>query len=450
MARVETIHLDTVVLLFAVGITFLSGTFAGAVCAFSSRNAQGLGALQESSRTHSGGQGKARLRRALLSVEVCLTVVLLIAAGLLLKSYEALRRADLGCNTQNVLTMHLALPDARYHAPVQKAEFLEALISDVRRLPGVQKAGLVTALPAEGPGGDNLFTIVEHPPLAKGEMQHARRRAAEPGYFEAMGIPLLRGRSFFEGEQLEQATSVIVSDLFARRFLPREEPIGKHVRVDIDGAGPKDYAIVGVVGDSRSSLSMPAEPMMYFSLYKGVFDRVALAVRSPQDPTALALPIQKLVARIDEDLAVFHILTMEQVIGRSTTDASFNAELTLAFAVLSLVLASVGLYGVLSYLVAQRTNEIGVRMALGAQREQVLWLTLADGLRPAALGLVLGLAGGVAAAKLIRDLLFGVQPLDASVFAAVATILLSVACAACLLPAWRASHLDPVQALRSE
>jgi predicted permease len=450
MARVETIHLDTVVLLFAAGITFLSGTFAGAVSAFSSRKAHGLHALQESSRTHSGGQGRARLRRALLSVEVCLTVVLLIAAGLLLKSYKVLRSVDLGCNTQNVLTMHLALPDARYHAPVQKAEFLERLISEVRRLPDVQKAGLVTVLPGEGHGGDNLFTIVEHPALANGEMQDALRRAAEPGYFEAMDIPLLRGRPFFEGEQLEQATSVIVTDLFARRFLPGEEPIGRHIRVNIDGAGPKDYAIVGVVGDSRSSMSRPAEPMMYFPLYKGLFERVALAVRSPHDATALALPIQKLIARIDEDLAVFHILTMEQVIGRSTTDASFNAELTLTFAVLSLVLASVGLYGVLSYLVAQRTNEIGVRMALGAQRDQVLRLTLADGLRPAALGLIVGLAGGVAAAKLIRDLLYGVQPLDASVFAAVALILLSVACVACLLPAWRASRLDPMQALRNE
>ena len=281
-------------------------------------------------------------------------------------------------------------------------------------------------------------------------MQDALRRAAEPGYFEAIGIPLLRGRTFLEGERLEQATTVIVSDLFARRFLPGEDPIGKHIRVNVDGMGGKDYEIVGVVGDSRSAISKLPQPAMYFPLWKGVFERAALVVRSPRDTMTMALPIQKLIAQIDEDLAVFHVLTMEQVIGRSTTDASFNAELTLGFAVLSLVLASVGLYGVLSYLVAQRTNEIGVRMALGAQRDQVLRLTLVDGLRPAALGLVLGLAGGVAAARMIRDLLYGVQPLDASVFAAVAIILLCVACAACLLPAWRASRLDPMQALRNE
>jgi len=347
--------------------------------------------------------------------------------------------------------MHVALPEGRYQTAVQRATFFERLIGDARRLPGVQKVGLVTLVPGDGYGGDSLLTIVEHPPLPEGQIEFAVRRGAEPGYFEAMGIPLLRGRTFLDGERLERATTVIVTDSFVRTYMPGEDPIGKHIRVALDGPdAPKEYAIVGVVGDSRYAIAKPVRPMMYFPLYRGTFDRATIVVRSQQETLSLALPIQKLVAQMDPSLAVFHILTMEQVIGRSTTDASFNAELTLAFAVLSLVLASVGLYGVLSYLVAQRRSEIGVRMALGAQRTEVVRLTLVDGLRPASFGLVLGLAGGAAAAKMIRDLLYGVEPLDAGVFAGVAVILLVVAIAACVLPAWRAARLDPVEALRVE
>jgi predicted permease len=451
MARVDTIRMDNVVLLFAAGITVLGGVFAGVFSAFSSRHKGISEALLESSRTHSGGKGKARLRRVLLTVEIGLTVVLLVSAGLLLKSYQTLRETKLGCATSNVLTMHVALPEGRYQTAVQRTTFFERLIADVRRLPGVQRAGLATQVPGDGYGGDSLVTIVEHPPLPEGQAEFAVRRGAEPGYFEAMGIPLLRGRPFLDEERLERATSAIVTDLFVRTYMPGEDPIGRHIRVELDRpAPPKEYAIVGVVGDSRYAIAKPARPMMYFPLYRGTFDRATIVVRSSQDVVSLALPIQKLIAQMDPNLAVFHILTMEQVIGRSTTDASFNAELTLAFAVVSLVLASVGLYGVLSYLVAHRTCEIGVRMALGAQRPEVVRLTLMDGLRPASLGLVLGLAGGLAAAQAIRNLLYGVQPLDASVFAGVVAVLLGVAIAACVLPAWRASRLDPVQALRVE
>jgi ABC-type antimicrobial peptide transport system permease subunit len=222
------------------------------------------------------------------------------------------------------------------------------------------------------------------------------------------------------------------------------------LRANLDGLKQKEYEIVGVVGDTKYWVSEPVRPMMYFPIYSGEARSTYVVVRAQQEAASMASPIQEVIADMDAELAVSDILTMEQVIGRSTTDANFSATLTLGFAALSLVLASVGLYGVLSYLVAQRRSEIGVRIALGAQRGQVLRLMLADGIRPAILGLAFGLAGGLAAGRLIRNLLYGVQPTDASVFVGVAVLLLGVAIAACLMPALRASRLDPVQALRME
>lgn len=226
----------------------------------------------------------------------------------------------------------------------------------------------------------------------------------------------------------------------------RKNALGKHLLT----LGDKPYEIIGVVGDTRFLIAKAPEPTMYFPLYSGTENAPTLAIRSRRDVTGLALPIQQIVQQLDAELPVSDILTMNQIIGKSTLDASFDATLVLAFAVLSLMLAAVGLFGVLSYVIGQRTAEIGIRIALRAQRSEVLRLMLSEGLRPASVGLVFGLAGGAAAAKMIRDLLYGVQPLDAGVFAGVTIILLGVETAACLLPAWRASRLDPTQALRNE
>src|SRR3989441_5093802 len=446
MSRVEAIQMDGVVAAFGAGLILLCAFFAGMTSFLSIKSDQILSSLQESSRSHSAGQGRVRLRKWLVSLEVGLTVVLLIGAGLLLKSYARLRSSDLGCITNNVLTMGVTLPEAQYTRPAQRVNFFETLLSGVRSLPGVQAAVLVSAVPGQGYWQDNGFTIAEHPPLPLGKSQYAIVRWAEPGYFAALGIPLLSGRTFNDDQRPERAWKVIVSDSFVRRYFPDEDPIGKHLLT----LGMNSFEVIGVVGDTRFLIAKPPEPTMYFPVLYSDTLGVRLAVRSGSDVTSLALPIQKIVQQLDPELPISDVLTMDQLIGKSTLDASFDATLLLAFAVLSLALAAVGLFGVLSYVATQRATEIGIRVALGAQRSEVLRLMLSDGLRPAVAGLLFGLVVGAATTRIMRDLLYGVQPLDASVFAAVAVILLGVASGACLLPAWRASRLDPMQALRSE
>jgi putative ABC transport system permease protein len=446
LARVDAIHIDAVVAAFTLGLIFVCALFAGLISSVSASGDKILSSLQESSRSSTGGQARARLRQLLLSLEVGLTVVLLISSGLLLKRYRLLRSSNLGCITDNVLTMNFSLPESQYSRPAQRVEFFERLLSRVRNIPGVQAAGFGAAVPGQGYYSDSGFLVAGHPPLPVGQSQSALFRTADPGYFAALGIPFLRGETFAASERLDRAMKVIVNDSLARQYFPGENPVGMHLLA----RGEKPYEIVGVVSDTRYLINKAALPTMYFPLYDGTENDGTLAVRSTADVSQFALPIQKIVQELDHDLAVSDVLTMDQLIGKSTVDASFDATLLLAFAVLSLILAAVGLFGVLSYIVAQRTTEIGIRVALGAQRENVLRFVLVDGLRPALLGLALGIAGSIGASQLIRSMLYGTRPLDPSVFLGVAAILLCVACAACLIPAWRASRLDPMTALRAE
>ena len=445
MSRVESIHIDGTVAAFTVGVIVLCALFSGLIAAFSSSDKRILSALHEGSRSVAGAGSRATLRKALLTLEVGLTVILLIGAGLLLKSYERLRSADMGCITQNVITVHLGIPDARYSTPASRANFYDTLLERVRALPGVDAAGFASVVPGQGYGMDWTFRIVEHPPLPQGSGLAALGRWADPKYFGAMGIPLIAGRTFDATKRLDAANEVVINESFRKRYFPGEDPLDKHLRVR-----GRDALIVGIVGDTRYAIGEAPEPVQYLSLDAGVEAVGSLVIRSSHEPEQFALPVQQIVSEMDADLPVSDILTMNQLLGKSTLDQSFNTTLLVAFATLSLILAAVGLFGVMSYVAAQRTNEIGIRIALGAKREHIMRKMLLDGMWPAVVGLVGGLVASLEASRLMRDLLYEIKPLDPEVFAAVAVTLLAAAVFACIVPAWRASRLDPMQVLRAE
>jgi len=452
LPRADAIQMDGPILVFSVVIVLLSALGAGLVPAISSTGKNLLSALQESSRALGGGLSRASLRKTLLAAEVTLTVVLLISAGLLFKSFMHLRSSDLGCATDRVLTMRYGLPDIQYETPGKIVAFHEALLEKVRNLPGVVAAGLVSTAPGGGYESSRVFTIPEHPSMDKVLNLDAMTRQADPGYFNAIQIPLLQGRVFTTQDRFDRSNYVVISKLFADQYFPGENPLGKHVKVEWNQKN-ESMEIIGVVGDTIHEIGEPIRPMIYFPLLSGAPTEttlVTVVVRTAQDPLAFAMPVQKQISSLDPQIAVYRVLTMRQIIGEATASQSFSASLVLAFAILSLMLAAVGLYGVLSYLVTQRVSEIGIRMALGAQHSEILRLVLFDGMRPVAIGLVIGLAGGAGAGMLIKSILYGTRPLDPAVFAAMLGSLLLTAAIASAVPAFRACRIEPTQALRTE
>jgi predicted permease len=445
----QSIHTDGVVLAFACGLVVVTALVAGLLPAFSSTRRRAVASLQASSRTSTASHARTTLRKTLLTVEIATTVVLLIAAGLLLKSFWRLRTTDVGCVTDNVLTMGYSLPATKYDTPEKMSAFNEALLARVRSMPGVLAAGLGSSLPGAGYGGDDIFTITEHPPIAPGALlPDAMFRTADPGYFSALQIPLIQGRFFTGDDRAGRPKTIIISRQLAQQYFPGENPLGKHLH--LIPYGNADYEVVGVVGDTLWRVGEPGKPTMYLPVLDGNNNMFTLAVRTGSDALAISLPVQKLIAELDPEMPVSDVFTLQQIIERSLGNASLSASLVLAFALLSVILASVGLYGVLSYLTTQRTNEIGIRLALGAQREQVLRSMLIDGMWPAVFGLALGLSASAAVVRLMVSMLYETQPLDPGVMAAVAGTLLCVAALACLAPAWRAARMDPMQALRTE
>jgi len=452
LPRAESVHVDGWVLTFTLALVVAAALLAGLVPAISSTGKGLLSGLRDTSRTVGGGSARARLRKTMLTAEIALTVVLLISASLLFKSFLHLRTTDLGCRIDHVITMKFGLPEIQYDTREKVVRFHESLLERLRRLPGVRGAGLVSVPPGGGPSEDRVFSILERPAPSYILQYDAVVLTADPQYFSVMQIPLLRGRVFTEHERLNNDHYIVVSKTFVDQYLAGDDPVGKHVRVDWAEKG-EIYEILGEVGNTVNDITRPVSPTIYFPILSGIpyhTSEATIVAYTAADPLTMSMPIQRQISALEPQLPVYNALTMDQILGKTSASQGFAANLVLAFAALSLLLAAVGLYGVLSYLTTQRTPEIGLRIAVGAQRSQLLRLVLMEGLRPALVGLIFGVAASVLTTQLLRSMLYGTKPLDPAAFAGAAMILVAVAVLACLIPAWRASRTDPIQALRTE
>jgi putative ABC transport system permease protein len=450
--RLAEIDIDRWVFGFMLLISVVTGVVFGLAPALHATKIELAEAMKDGVRGAGAGGGRGRLRGALVVAEIAIALVVLIGAGLLLQSFRRLQQVDLGFDTHNILTAAVELPDARYPRPEQAAAFYRTLLERVKTLPGVEAASAVVPQPLSG----DTFVIsfdIEGRNIPKGERPSSHFRSISLDYFNVMKIPLLAGRAFAERDDAQAPGVLIINESFAKRHFPNENPVGKHVKPGLALEGePVWREIVGVVKDvkHRQSLSRDYEPEYYLPHAQMPINSMNLIVRATNDPRSLARSIQQEVHALDRDIPVYRIKTLEQYLGVAVAQPKFNALLLSLFAGLALLLTAIGLYGVMSYSVIQRAQEIGIRIALGAQTGDVLKMVLRQGLKLTALGLLIGLAAAYALTRYMQSLLFGVKATDPLTFAAIALLLIAVALLACLVPARRATKVDPLEALRTE
>ena len=450
LPRVKEVTTDWNVLGFTLLVSILTGILFGLFPALATSKTNLTETLKEGGRGASGA-GRQRLRSLLVVAEVALSLVLLVGAGLLIKSFLRLSNVDVGFVPTNVLSMQLSMTQKSYPEPRQRAVFYEQLISRIESLPGVQAAGAVSELPLSGQENDTFFNIEGKPAAAFGSTENdANIRGISPAYFQALGVPLLRGRFFDKRDGLDAPKVAIVNENFVKRYLPGEDPLGKQLIIDF--GDPYKAEIVGVVAGIRHSSLAQAEPFpeMYVSVLQAPSYGTNLVVRAAGDPVQLTAAIRGEVQSLDKDLPVYNVKTMEQHLSASAAQPRFRTLLLGLFACVALLLASIGIYGVISYSVTQRTHEIGLRVALGAQSADVLKLVVWQGMRLALVGIVVGVIGAFVVTRVMSSFLFGVSATDPLTFAGVSLLLAVVSFLACYIPARRATKVDPMVALRYE
>ena len=450
--RIENIAIDPTVLAFTLGISVFTGILFGLAPAFRVSNSDKMEALKEGGAYSTSGFDlfrRNKTRSLLAMVEVALAVVLLIGGGLLINSFTNLTNVDPGYDPENVLTFQVNLPQTRYPDVAQRRTFYEQVLQRTDMMAGVRSAGVVNILPLTQNNIRLAFAI-------PGEGDYQQRAAADvrivsADYFDAMGIPIVEGRAFTDQDREGQQAVLLVNQTFANRYFPDASPVNQELR-----AGPSgSQRIVGIVGDVRhQGLDSDVQPEVYFAFMQAtqLFGNLSMtfAIRTAGDPMAVVPEVRRDVLDLDSSLTVDNIRTMEDRLYSSVAEPRFYAVLIGVFAAIALILASVGIYGVLAYSVSQRTREIGIRMALGAEKRNVLRLILGQGLILTAIGIVAGLAGAFAVTRYLESMLFGLTALDPTVFVAVTVILTLTAVVACYVPARRATRVDPIVALRYE
>jgi putative ABC transport system permease protein len=449
--RFDEIGIDRRVFLFTLGITLLTGLVFGVAPALQTSRLDLNENLKESGRRGTGGERHNRLGSLLIVSEIALAFMLLVGAGLLVKSFMRLRDVSPGFNPNKVLTMRMGLIPGKYKQGEPRAQVFREAVEKIKAVPGVESVGGVLFMPL---GGDTLNVgrsyIREGRPFTPEESANAAYLVITPDYFRALQIPLTGGRAFTDQDNDNSPKVVIVNQSMAGKLWPGESPIGKRITIWRDEKFPRE--IVGVVGDTKASLDTDAGPQMYVPYAQDAnWGSLTLAMRTTtNDPASLAPAVRNEIRALDKSLPVYNVKTMDDVLAASVADRRTSMLLFSTFAVVAMLLSLIGIYGVTAYYVTQRTHEIGIRMALGAQLRDVMKLVLKRGVTLALIGVAVGIAGALALTRLISTLLFGVTAIDAATFAAVSLGLIAVAILACYIPARRATKVDPLVALRYE
>jgi putative ABC transport system permease protein len=450
--RFDQAGIDGRVLAFTLTVSLLTGLIFGLVPSLQASKPDLNNTLKEGGRGTTGGAGGLRVRNLLVVSEIALSLVLLVGAGLLIRSFMRLQQFDLGFNPNNLATMRIQLPGTKYREPAQVDAFYKQLFERIESVPGVKSVGAISDVFLTDTPNSTNFSIEGRPVPIGADSIEVPLDSVSPGYFRAMGIPLLSGREFDDRDVRDSTPVVIVNETFVRRFFADEEPLGKRFVYGQPGPDNNNWiTIVGVVGDMRrTGFDRPVRPETFLPQSQNPSGTLTIVARSAGDPVALSNTLRSEVWAIDNDQSVYDLKSMDQTLSEMSSQRRFNMLLLGIFAALALTLAAVGIYGVMSYSVAQRTHEIGVRMALGARGTDVLGMVVRRGMVLAFAGIGAGLIGAAALTRLLSSLLYGVSATDPLTFVVIPIVLAAVALGACFVPARRATKVDPMVALRYE